>query len=142
MHLCNSWLRGQLDKKMQILNDEYMDITKHPKLDPKLQETYDRIMGTAVGVKAPTHPAPAAHPAQKAAPTTHKDAPEAHHTNGHLSHIAYNASSAQKKEPVMHVKSQTQAVKSDSLLLPLLMGIGGVIFFVAYAIFWMRFFGL
>ncbi len=35
-----------------------MDISAHPRLDPKLKDTYDRIMGTSVGVKttAPPHP--------------------------------------------------------------------------------------
>ena len=109
-----------------------MDIAKHPKLD--------RIMGTTVGVKSPPHAPATPHPAAKAAAPTQKETPPAHQPPGHIAHLAYNASSAPKKEPTHH--AQTQAVKSDSLLLPLILGIGGVIFFVAYAIIWMRFFGL
>lgn len=110
-----------------------MDLKKHPNLDPKLKETYDRIMGTSVGVKPPVHtPAP-----------DH----ETPHEAPHLSHIAYHADGTKKATPAPQphtapTHAQPTVVSHDSLLLPLLLGIGGVIFFVAYSIFWMRYFGL
>lgn len=132
-----------------------MDIAAHPKLDPKLKETYDRIMGTSLGVKMP-HAAPPEHHVTHAdgapkkthqesshhAPAKETDHPAApvHQAPGHLSHIAYSASSVKKTEEPK--KAGEAAIKTDSLLFPIIMGAGGVIFFVFYAIFWMSFFGV
>lgn len=122
-----------------------MDAKTYPNLNPKLKETYDRIMGTATAAK-PHAPTPAA--AKSSTPLPHDQhdstpaAPEHHVTPGHLSHLAYNASMAHKKEKPESAPATTAGVKKDSLLLPLILAAGGVVFFVAYAIFWMSFFGL
>ncbi len=135
-----------------------MDMTAHPKLDPKLKDTYDRIMGTSVGVKPPqptvalkpepTEVANTQHAEEKndpqvgAAITEEKKAPvKAAPT---LSHIAYNAEEAkkQKQKTTESHHANPQVIRTDTLLFPLLIGAGGVIFFVFYAIFWMSFFGM
>lgn len=123
-----------------------MDITAHPRLDPKLKDTYDRIMGTTVGVKTPTP----SHPAEKSpdkpvTKTAEKHAAQSQN-HGHLSHLAYSAANPKKEvhetEPKPAAPTKSHKGTEDSLLFPILLGAGGVLFFVFYAIFWMSFFGL
>lgn len=132
-----------------------MDPKAHPRLDPKLKETYDRIMGMKTGSKPPT-PVSSGQVEQvtidnKPATETAPSASNAPHTTGHLSHIAYNASSKmtkpeeKKHEEVTHEEKKEEhkeAKTSDSMVVPIILGVSGVIFFIFYAIFWMRFFGM
>jgi hypothetical protein len=117
-----------------------MDQKTYPNLNPKMKEAYDRIMGTATTTRPP-----AAHEVTPKAPLPHQaaaPAPQNHHAAaGHLSHIAYNASMAPKSTPEKS-KSSTAGLSKESLLLPILLAAGGVIFFVVYAIFWLNFFGM
>jgi hypothetical protein len=124
-----------------------MDTQSYPNLDPKLKETYDRIMGTATSAKpvhhaanTSVHTAPASHAAAKS--PTH---PEQHsvHTDKvtspphHLSHIAYNAASGSLHE---EVKKSDQ--KTNVPMMPIVLAVGGVLFFIFYAVFWFNFFGM
>lgn len=118
-----------------------MDQKTYPNLNPKLKETYDRIMGTATTAHPPaatsnTQAAPAHHETHQAAPTVPQPP---HATPSHLSHLAYNASMASKHEKV---QASTSGLSKQSLMLPILLAAGGVIFFVGYSIFWLNFFGL
>lgn len=114
-----------------------MDISAHPRLDPKLKETYDRIMGTSVGVKTPL-PQPEK-PTKVATPSTHHAEVKTPQQRGHLSHLAYSASNPKKETaPQSHEGKKTS---DDSLLFTIIMGAGGVLFFVFYTIFWMSFLG-
>lgn len=129
-----------------------MDLKDHPKLDPKLKETYDRIMGMKTGTK-PTTPPATEHVEEVTIDTKPAaDAPStAPHASGHLSHIAYNASSGttkpdeKKHEAVKHEEKKPEHKEvngNDSMVVPIVLGVSGVIFFVFYAIFWIRFFGM
>jgi hypothetical protein len=124
-----------------------MDTKAYPNLDPKLKETYDRIMGTGTSAQPQSH-APVKHedtvkphmasgahtpPAPKSSPTTHR-----------LSHIAYNATDGNLKghdEKEKHEEKKSDSNK-DTLIIPIVLGVCGVIFFVFYSIFWMNFFGM
>jgi hypothetical protein len=125
-----------------------MDPKLYPKLDPKLKETYDRIMGTATSGKPLHHAAQTASPRTHAAPAANLDDAVTHQTQTtphHLSHIAYTASSGglktHEKKPE-HGESKKSNSKDDALIVPIIIGISGVIFFVAYAFFWVNFFGI
>jgi hypothetical protein len=125
-----------------------MDAKPYPNLNPKLKETYDRIMGTTTTVKMPhpaeTHTAKNPSPAHQTVaraqvtPAARTTTP-VHASTGQLTHIAYNASMAAKKEKA-HTAANDKEV--SSLLLPILLATGGVVFFVVYSIFWLNFFGM
>ena len=126
-----------------------MDAKAYPNLNPKLKETYDRIMGTSTTVKVPhpadshstKHPSPAHQTVARAA-VPQASAPKApsHLSHGQLTHIAYNASQAARQEKKVEEKQSEK--EGSSLVLPIVLGVGGVIFFVVYSFFWLNFFGM
>lgn len=119
-------------------------------LDPKLKETYDKVMGTstqpaapAPQSAAPAAPAPdqntqAAPPpadaAQNAAPTI----PQAPYTADNLSFQAAIQQPATNQVPLGNVV----APKQPSSLLRILYIVGGVVFFVVYTFVWLKIFNI
>ncbi|OGH19401.1 MAG: hypothetical protein A3F31_03360 [Candidatus Levybacteria bacterium RIFCSPHIGHO2_12_FULL_38_12] len=95
---------------------------KQTELSPKLKEIYERVMSTKISS-----------PAQKpSAPTQPQPASNEVHTP-QLTSIAVNPFSSPIKSPIKRqVKNPPQFV----------LIITGVIFFLAYAFFWVRFFNL
>jgi len=126
-----------------------MDLKAYPKLDPKLKETYDRIMGMKAGVKS-HDPSSGEHVAQVTiddTPATQPPhSPATQHAAGHLSHIAYNAATGtikpEEKKHEIRSTDHKEERKPQSMIVPIILGVSGVIFFIFYAIFWMRFFGM
>lgn len=98
-------------------------------LDPKLKETYDRIMGTAVNPSAPpsamAQPAVAAAPPQAAAQT-----------------IRPAFAPAQPSQPLQPLARVSPEKQTTGKMLPIVFVVVAVIFFIAYAIFWVKLFNV
>jgi hypothetical protein len=125
-------------------------------LDPKLKETYERVMGTSFGSATPA-------PAQKrTVQTTVVQEPQASITPQPVATVPPPIDVA---NPLPEMVSSPQTPKGDpfketvpppttvimkgnatqkkkNILLPVFLVIGGLIFFVAYAVFWAKVFGL
>lgn len=119
-------------------------------LDPKLRETYERIMGTAPGSSSgnpannePTHPVLETHtepqiqsPAQGFINPTPIPQPQI---------IKPNDPFMPTVPPPAEVITKNAVVNSEKKkngLMPILFVLFAVIFFVAYAVFWAKIFGL
>lgn len=128
-----------------------MDPQSANNLDPKLKETYDKVMGTttapaagaAPGTPAPQPVAPpagtpppqdAAAPAQNAAPSI----PQTPYQADNLSFQAAIQTPANNQTPLGAVVPPQQ----PSSLLRILYIVGGVIFFVVYTFVWVKIFNL
>jgi hypothetical protein len=112
-------------------------------LDPKLKETYERVMGTSFGPQAPTSTSQPAQATiaveQPVVPQPQKSAPEM-------------VPSPQSTKPAASVPEMT--IPSTSVFIQnatktqkksskrLLFIVGGVIFFIAYIVVWAKIFGL
>lgn len=102
-------------------------------LDPKLKETYERIMGTNF---APTQPK---------TPTQNAPIMQTHPTsNQHEQPI--NSTFPNTPEPPVSVFTQSGPVSEPHNkklnVLPILLVFGGIIFIVVYIIVWAKVFGL
>jgi hypothetical protein len=125
-------------------------------LDPKLKETYERVMGTSFAqtptqaapqpqqplqtVVEPTQPPLAAQMAQPV--ETPISAPEMV-PSPQMTPV--NPAFTQTVTPppnVMVGDATAPAKKKNAFLMPVLFVVGGVIFFVAYAVIWAKVFGL
>ena len=128
-------------------------------LDPKLKETYERVMGTSF---APATPSPA--PAQpRPVQTTVVQEPEAPIAAGPImptplppinvagpdSNMVQSPQMPKTGDPFKEavpppatVLMQGATPKKKNFLMPVLLGIGGLIFFVAYAVIWAKVFGM
>jgi hypothetical protein len=131
-------------------------------LDPKLKETYERVMGTSF---SPADPAPTPTPApERPMQTTVVEQPL---MNNNLEPIAPMAPMPQpppmnpvQEMPAMQMSqvpspfqeappppasvlvNGATTTKKKSILKPLLLAVGGIIFFVAYGVVWAKIFGL
>lgn len=114
-----------------------MDLSKLNQLDPKLKETYERVMGTSARPTTvapqptiqnqtiqsqPIQPQPIPQPLEPARPQP----------------IAQ--SQPVKIQPIQ--KPQTQNLKKKNKMLPIFLALGGIIFLIVYAFFWIRIFNL
>jgi hypothetical protein len=128
-------------------------------LDPKLKETYERVMGTSFAPAA-SPPAPVQqHPVQ----TTVVQEPEAPVATVPVMPASLppidvaNSAPEMVQSPQMPktgdpfkeavsppttVIMQGVTPKKKNFLMPVLLGIGGLIFFVAYAVIWAKVFGM
>lgn len=146
-------------------------------LDPKLRETYERVMGTSFAPPAtPQAPQPAPQPASEPAQNTPPVAPPvpqpvqpvqqpppaaaplpqsepapqdpqpAEMVQSPISTPSFGASNPFQDPlpPPAEVIANNAVVpsKKGSKLIPVLFTIGGIIFFVVYAIVWAKVFGL
>jgi hypothetical protein len=107
-------------------------------LDPKLRATYEQVMGTS------TNPAPAAPPkievqqeAQQPAAETLPPPPPASGTGSQV----FRASDS-PKETTDPTQNDTKEKKKSKFPFALLIGMGVVIFFAAYAVIWAKLLGL
>jgi hypothetical protein len=131
-----------------------MDLKSYPNLDPKLKETYDRIMGTGTSVKPSHHAAktPQTNASHSTQSTPHDATSHGSHTDKvsstphHLTHLAYNAADGnlkahEKGANTPHAEKKSE-VNKNNLIVPIVLGVCGVLFFVFYSYFWMNFFGM
>lgn len=95
-------------------------------MDPKLKEAYDRVMATAV--PPPSQPIPP-QPQTPPPPVTpiHATMPIATHPQAASATIV----GAMPKKRAKGVN-----------IFPILFAVGGIVFFVVYTIFWLKFFNL
>lgn len=104
-------------------------------IDPKLKEAYDRVMSTTI--PSPTQP-----PLSQV-PTPQPSAQIAQPMPTPVSANPVPVSQSQTKAPIMFNAGSTKpATHSRVKILPILFVLGGIIFFVAYAVFWTKVFGL
>lgn len=128
-------------------------------LDPKLKETYERVMGTSLGQKPTTAPAPTMETQPviepQPQPTTDEQKPEPQlqvetptiSTNEDTT-VSQVFRADSKNEPAETAtvnppspKSEAAAKKSGNKLLPIVI-VGGVMFLAIYAVIWAKVFGL
>lgn len=125
-------------------------------LDPKLKETYERVMGTALS-SAPTQPDQPQRPMQTTVveaiqpvtPTTPMQQPVDMPNPGpemvQSPQLPLTGSNpfAGTVSPPTTVMAEVPAVKKkNNFLMPVLFVLGGIIFFAAYAVIWAKVFGL
>lgn len=102
-----------------------MDKKLYPNLDPKLKEVYDRVMGFN---QPPTPPTPAKNPASVPAPSYQPI-----------------SISPKKSDPIPFIANVNVGVASknkSSSSSMLLLIIVGLIFFIVYGLFWVKFFNI
>lgn len=113
-----------------------MDPKKPADLDPKLKEIYDRVMGTNVPQQASSLPQPP--PVVSNEPPT----PPPIDATGAVTSIHPE----EIKQEVVKIDSPSQENKTTkqnkSQVLPVFFVIGGIIFFIFYAIFWFKYFNV
>ena len=126
-------------------------------LDPKLKETYERVMGTSFGSN-PTPPAPTMEtqpieqnvtqpaPEQSPEPQMQVETPTASTNQETTVSQVFRADESTKSpdtttvNPPSKNETTTKTNKSKSMLI--IIGVGAVIFFVAYAVLWAKLLGL
>lgn len=100
-------------------------------LDPKLKETYDRVMGTQLNSRPatpnPVQPQPAA-PIQQTTPAPKEQNPQVEMVN-------INASASQGQ-------TATAAPGKKSKIRPIAFVAAGVLFFAIYTFIWLKFFSV
>lgn len=96
------------------------------KLDPKLKEAYDRVMGTSI-----TPPQPAKPNVQE----SHSVPPSAPHPTM----TTVNPPPHQDETSVVHKAS---GAKKKGGISPLVLALAGLIFFIAYGVIWVKIFNL
>jgi hypothetical protein len=126
-------------------------------LDPKLKETYERVMGTSFAPATPAQPQP--RPVQTTVvqepesptmpqPTMPMQLPPLDVANPtpemvQSPQMPTTGDPFKPAEvPPANVIMKETASKKKSFLMPALLMIGGLIFFVAYAVIWAKVFGL
>ncbi|HUD04711.1 MAG TPA: hypothetical protein VMR59_01870 [Patescibacteria group bacterium] len=117
-------------------------------LDPKLKETYERVMGTSFEGNTVTPPAPTmetqpiSQPELQPQPET--PAPSLSDENSTVSQV-FRADSSNKSTETATVnppsKNKTAVGKGANRLLPIII-VGVVVFFAAYAVIWAKLLGL
>lgn len=107
-------------------------------LDPKLKETYDRIMGTRVNVQSPKPVAPAPQPS-----------PQEHVPVEGVAPVSTSAPAAKEEKPEMvnintSSSSPAPAAKtaSSKKMSPIIFVVAGVGFFLVYTVVWLKIFGI
>jgi hypothetical protein len=133
-----------------------MDPQTQNNLDPKLKETYDRVMGTTT---APAGGQPAAAPAAPSTPAAPPAAPvdanagtppaadATQNTGSSIPQTPYTADNlsfqAAIQTPVNNVPlGGMVAPRQSSSMLRILYIVGGVVFFVVYTFVWVKIFNL
>lgn len=120
-------------------------------LDPKLKETYERVMGTSLG-GSPTPP-----PTMETQPLTTQPEPKPEPqaqpepqiplpTEGSTVSQVFRADNTDKATQTATVnppsKNEKKAKAGGGKLLPIIIIVGAVIFFVVYAVLWAKLAGL
>ncbi|MCL5432792.1 MAG: hypothetical protein M1524_01605 [Patescibacteria group bacterium] len=116
-----------------------MDPKKPSELDPKLKEAYDRVMGTAT--PAPQTPQPVV--SQPAAPQVFTPSGA---SKPQVSNVSSAPQTTMVNSPSSTSASSTFVSKPGNAksggFSPVLIIFGLLIFFVVYALFWVKFFGI
>ncbi len=113
-------------------------------MDPKLKEAYDRVMATPVPPPLTT-PKPA-NPQPTVVSPTAVASQEPMQATTPIASTTLSATPAntptQSKQTVGFAVAMPKHSSSGLKMLPVLIGIGGVIFFIVYAVFWIKFFNV
>ncbi|MGA2968051.1 MAG: hypothetical protein ABSD69_02685 [Candidatus Levyibacteriota bacterium] len=122
-------------------------------LDPKLKETYERVMGTSLGGDSAPPPAMETQPVSQ--PSEPKPEPQAQPEpqpgesapiEGSTVSQVFRADNTTKptETAVVNPPSENQkaAKKGGKKLLPVIIVVGAVIFFAIYAVLWAKLLGL
>ena len=123
-----------------------MDSKQLNQLDPKLKETYERVMGTStVPIQKPFIPNPTVvtNPLPiTPQPITQKPLVQSQPIHQSVQSFQAKPIQAQPTQPQSMQKSQLQNLKKKNKILPALAALGGIIFLIGYAFFWIKFFNL
>lgn len=141
-----------------------MDPNALSSLDPKLRETYEKVMGTGTAPLADTPANPPAVPADQASADPAPQAPAADAAPAGAAPtsapapeissapVAENAQAADQGPKVVTISQAAPAAPAPELqitqphghmgLMKVFYILGGVVFFVIYIFFWMRIFNL
>ncbi len=118
-------------------------------LDPKLKETYERVMGTGATPPAPTPQRPVQTTVvDQPSPASPIQPPTAQPTKSEPEMVQSpqtpksNQSFKTPEAPLANVMVKGPSVKGKKSLMPVLLIIGGIIFFVSYAVIWAKLFGI
>jgi hypothetical protein len=115
-------------------------------LDPKLKETYERVMGTSV--PAAQVPKMETQPVASTPPVENKMSEAAAPTeNTTVSQVFKAGSPFKETEPppadlLVKASDTVKVGKKNKLPLPILIMLGVIIFFAAYAVIWAKVLGL
>lgn len=116
-----------------------MDPKSLSSLDPKLKETYERVMGTSVPQQAPTAPAtPVVEPENNVPVTPAPPISEPAEQPVQANTSPFMASSM--GQPLPNPAEMQQQAASPMLKIAYI--VGGIIFFIVYTIFWIKIFNL
>lgn len=116
-----------------------MDIKQFSQLDPKLKETYERVMGT--GINPSTKPQGAASaPQRMSQPQTFVPKPFQPIQQMTQQQPFKPIQPQPGAQPIQ--RPQTQNLKKKNKIIPILAGLGGIIFIVGYTFFWIKIFKL
>lgn len=132
----------------------YMDPQKLASLDPKLREAYQRVMGTPIPKTQtpPPPPKPTADPNQNPTPEPQPEpfptpqpaipTPPTQASNfvQMNSEAATPPTSQNFITPSPMPQSQTITVKKKNGMMPILIGIAGLVFVAIYTLFWTKIF--
>lgn len=111
-----------------------MDPQKLAKLDPKLREAYDRVMGTSIPQpQNPSMQTPPPQPILNPNPIMQQQAPQTTNPNQMYSNIQASPPEAQ---------TQIMVQKKGSIFTPILIGIGLLVGIAIYTFVWTKILGL
>lgn len=111
-----------------------MDPKKFATLDPKLKETYERVMGISIPSNPPSSPVASPPPAPPPVPTAPVTNPETIKPN--VTHVAPAPVTHVIPSPV-HKSEVSQPIGNNKKAIFIILGI---IFFGVYLLFWMIYF--
>jgi hypothetical protein len=117
-------------------------------LDPKLKETYERVMGTSLGANptesaAPTmETQPVTQPEPQAQPEAPAPAPTVENSSSQVFR-ADNTTASVETATVNPPSKDAKPAKADGKkLLPVIIAVGAIVFFAIYALLWAKLLGL
>jgi hypothetical protein len=120
-------------------------------LDPKLKETYERVMGTSFGTEPKPAPTMETQPVEQTPPqasvTPQPQAPASLPSeNSTVVSQVFRADNTDKSTETATVnalsKKETAAKKNGNKTLMIIVGVGAVVFFAVYAVIWAKLLGL
>lgn len=121
-------------------------------LDPKLKETYERVMGTSfapVSSTAPTQDRPIQTTVEQNEPSPLTPIPPQQPVAKPIPQMVASPQMTKPATPLPGIEipsasvfKNTAVTKKKKSLKPVIFLIGGAIFFVAYAVIWLKIFGL
>ncbi|MEK7534272.1 MAG: hypothetical protein AAB600_02935 [Patescibacteria group bacterium] len=134
-----------------------MDLNKLNQLDPKLKETYERVMGTAIQptprtspfMPKPANPFPPTQPVtpqpiiQKPTIQSQPSQPiQSQSIQQPIQTFKAKPLQAQPAQAQPIQRQQAQSLKKKNKILPVLVALGVIVLLIGYALFWIKIFNL